>query len=107
LPTLQHVATTKATQWQDVTVRGWYGQRERTVTIVSAPCVWYHTGMPAVPIRWVLIRDPEGKFDTQALLCTRLEVTPQQVLEWFVLRWHVEIFQPHYDSSKLLSRTAA
>jgi DDE superfamily endonuclease len=91
LPTLHQVATAKATLWQRVTVRGWYGERERTVEIVSGTCVWYHTGMPAVPIRWVLIRDPEGKFETQALLCTRLEATPLQVLEWFVLRWQVEV----------------
>ena len=91
LPTLHQVATAKATPWQRVTVRGWYGERERTVEFVSGTCVWYHTGMPAVPIRWVLIRDPEGKFDTQALLCTKLEVTPLQVLEWFVLRWQVEV----------------
>jgi DDE superfamily endonuclease len=91
LPTLQQVVTAKATQWQDVTVKGWHGQRERTVEIVSATCVWYHTGMPAVPIRWVLIRDPEGKFDTQALLCTKLEATPLQILAWFVMRWQVEV----------------
>ena len=71
-------------------MRGWYGQRERTVEVVSAPCVWYPTGMPAVPMRWVLIRAPEGTFDTQALLCTTLEVTPRQVREWFVLRGQVE-----------------
>jgi hypothetical protein len=91
LPTLQQVATAKATPWQRVIVRGWYGERARTVEIVSDTCVWYHTGMPAVPIRWVLIRDPEGKFETQALLCTKLGVTPLQVLEWFVLRWQVEV----------------
>src|SRR5262245_20822113 len=91
LPTLQQMVTAKATQWQGVTVKGWYGQRERTVDMVSATCVWYHTGMPAVPIRWVLIRDPAGKFDTQALLCTKLEATPLQVLEWFVMRWQVEV----------------
>ena len=73
-----------------MTVRGWYGQRERTVDLVSATCVWYPTGMPAVPIRWVLIRDPAGKFETQALLCTKLEATPVQVLAWFVMRWQVE-----------------
>jgi hypothetical protein len=61
------------------------------VESVSGTGVWYHTGRPAVPIRWVLIRDPEGKFETQALLCTRLAVTPSQVLEWFVLRWQVEV----------------
>jgi hypothetical protein len=91
LPTLQQVANDRATCWQRVTVSGWYGEGERTVDLISGTCVWYHTGMPAVPIRWVLIRDPEGKFDTQALLCTRLEATPLQVLEWFVLRWQVEV----------------
>jgi hypothetical protein len=24
----------------------------------------YHSGMPVVPLRWVLIRDPLGQFDT-------------------------------------------
>ena len=91
LPTLQQVANDRATRWQPVTVRGWYGERERIVEIVSGTCVWYPTGMPAVPIRWVLIRDPQGKFDTQALLCTKLEAAPWQVLEWFVLRWQVEV----------------
>jgi len=35
LPTLQQVVTAQATQWQGVTVKGWYGQRERTVDIVK------------------------------------------------------------------------
>lgn len=91
LPALQQGATARATQWQCVTVLGWYGQRERTVDTVSATCVWYHTGMPAVPMRWVLIRAPAGKFDTQALLCIQLEATPLQVLEWFVMCWPVEV----------------
>ena len=59
--------------------------------IVRGTCVWYHTGLPAVPMRWVLLRAPEGKVETQALLCTRLEATPLQILEWFVLRWQVEV----------------
>ncbi len=70
---------------------GWYGQRERKVEIVSATCVWYHTGLPAVPIRWVLSRDPEGTCDTQALLCTKLEATLLHILAWFVMRWQVEV----------------
>jgi hypothetical protein len=47
--------------------------------------------MPAVPIRWVLVHDPEGKFNTQALLSTKLDAEPVQILEWFVLRWTVEV----------------
>jgi hypothetical protein len=35
-------------------------------------------------MRWVLIRDPPGKFDPQALLCTKWEAAPWQVLAWCV-----------------------
>jgi hypothetical protein len=42
-------------------------------------------------MRWVLIRDPQGKFATQALLCTDLEATPLQIRSWFVLRWQMEV----------------
>lgn len=42
-------------------------------------------------VRWVLIRDPQGQFAPQALLCTDLNYAAQQIVEWFVLRWHVEV----------------
>jgi len=44
-----------------------------------------------VPLRWVLIRDPQGAFDTQALLCTDQTADPAQILAWFVLRWQLEV----------------
>jgi hypothetical protein len=44
-----------------------------------------------VPIRRVLVRDPQGEFATQALLCTELDARPEQILRWFVLRWQMEI----------------
>jgi len=47
--------------------------------------------MPVVPVRWVLVRDPLGRFDPQALLCTDLEHAPEQVLRWFVQRWRLEV----------------
>ncbi len=46
--------------------------------------------MPPVSIRWVLIRDPQNRFEPQALLCTDLTVEPLQVVSWFVSRWQVE-----------------
>jgi len=58
----------------------WYGERERQVEVVSETALWYSTGFPPVPIRWVLIRDPDGKFPTQALLCTDLAADPLQIL---------------------------
>jgi len=49
--------------------------------------IWYSMGLPALPPRWVLIRDPEGEFETQALLCTDFATDPRQILSWFVKRW--------------------
>jgi hypothetical protein len=43
-----------------------------------------------VPVRWVLIRDPEGEFNTQALLCTDLRAEPERIVSWFVRRWQME-----------------
>jgi hypothetical protein len=43
-----------------------------------------------VPLRWVLIRDPEEAFETQALLCTDLSADPTQIISWFVRRWQME-----------------
>lgn len=91
LPTLAQVAASARTRWQRLTVRGWYGEPERVVEVVTGACVWYHVGKPAVPIRWVLIRDPEEKFSPQALLSTKVEATPHQVLGWFVRRWQMEV----------------
>jgi hypothetical protein len=73
-----------------VTVAPWYGQKERRVYITSATAVWYHSGLPPVSIRWVLIRDPAGAFAPQALLSTNLDVDPVQILIWFIQRWQLE-----------------
>jgi DDE superfamily endonuclease len=91
LPTLAQVLANPATPWATATVHGWYGERERVVQVVSATAVWYHSGMPPLPIRWVLVRDPQEEFEPQALLCTDLTVDPVQILEWFVLRWRLEV----------------
>lgn len=91
LPTLEHWRDDTATQWTALAVPRWYSEEQRVVEVVSQTALWYHTGLPPVPIRWVLIRDPKGKFATQALLCTDLEATPLQILSWFVLRWQMEV----------------
>ena len=56
----------------------------------SKTAVWYHSGKPVVPIRWVLIRDPEGRFAPQALLATNPQLRPVQILTYFVRRWQME-----------------
>ena len=68
--------------------------------IASATAVWRHNGLLVVPIRWVLIRDPmKPDAPAQALLCTDLDRTPQEIIIWFVRRWCIETtfeeFQTH------------
>jgi hypothetical protein len=91
LPTLEAVSTNPQTQWRRIIVPRWYSRGARPVEIVTGTAVWYHSGKPPVLIRWVLIRDPWEEFDTQALLCTEREVTPEQILTWFVQRWPLEV----------------
>ncbi|HYP20548.1 MAG TPA: transposase [Chloroflexia bacterium] len=78
------------TRWQMHRVR-WYGGEERDVEIATGTAVWFHNGLPPVPVRWVLVRDPEGKFDPVCLVCNEQDVTAQQIVEWFVLRWQEEV----------------
>jgi hypothetical protein len=90
-PTLRHVLNHKTTSWQRLTVPGWYGEGDRMIEVCTQTAVWYHTGLPPVPIRWVLIRDPTQCFDPQALLCTDLTQSPLTIVSWFVRRWQVEV----------------
>lgn len=91
LPTLRERLTDPTTVWTPLIASRWYGEPDRPVEILSDTAVWYHTGLPPVPIRWVLVRDPKGVSQTQALLCTDVDATPTQILAWFVLRWQVEV----------------
>jgi hypothetical protein len=91
LPNLSAVLADAGTRWAEVTVPGWYGGGDRTVEVCSATAVWRHAGLPVVPIRWVLLRDPRRRFDPQALLCTDPARDPLQIVRWFVQRWRVEV----------------
>ena len=90
LPTPQAFFDNPRTRWQTVTVR-WYGGVTRSIDIATGRAVWYHTGKPVVPIRWILIRDPLGEFDPQALLCTDHTLNAAQCIECFVQRWQLEV----------------
>jgi hypothetical protein len=92
LPNLSVVTEDPRTAWESTEIANWYGSGDRTVEIASETAVWYSTGLPAVPIRWVLIRDPEGGFEPQALLCTDLQAYPElRIVSWYVMRWQLEV----------------
>ena len=89
-PSLKTLLDQPQTTWASTTV-AWYDGATRTVELTSQTAVWYRSGKPPVPIRWVLIRDPQGSFATQALLCIDPAEDPTRILQWFVLRWQLEV----------------
>jgi hypothetical protein len=90
-PTLAQVLADPATVWHPVSITGWSGTPERRLEICSQTAVWFHSGRPPVPLRWVLVRDPKGQFDPPALLCTDPGREAVQIIRWFVQRWPVEV----------------
>jgi hypothetical protein len=68
----------------------WYGDRRRRVQLTSNTAVWYHSGKPVVPMRWVLLRKPGRRVAPQALLATIPQLRPAQSLTDVVRRWQME-----------------
>lgn len=91
LASLAQILADHRTRWQRVKVPQWYGSARRSVEIVSGCALWYRGGMPIVPLRWVLVRDPLGRFDAQALLCTDPDMAPIDIVQHFVRRWQIEV----------------
>jgi hypothetical protein len=91
LPKLAEALAAATTRWQTIPVSDWYGQGDRVIEFCSATAVWHHAGSPVVPIRWVLLRDPRGRFDPQAFLCTDPARQPLQILTWYIRRWQAEV----------------
>ena len=83
------------TVWTEHTI-AWYGRKTRKVRLATGTALWYHSGMPPVALRWVLIADledadPATALQPQALLCTDCGAAAAQIVEWFVLRWQLEV----------------
>ena len=91
LPTLAQRLADPQTAWQKLTVPDWYGGSQRIVEVVTGTAVWYHPGMPVVPLRWLLVRDPGDSFKPQAFLCTDCDAEAGEILSWFVRRWTIEV----------------
>jgi hypothetical protein len=78
------------TTWKELTVT-WYGGVEKTIEYVTGTSLWHTPGLDPVPIRWVLVRCPEGSFKPAAYFCSDPTVTAEQILTWFIARWNIEV----------------
>ena len=91
IPMLESRLSDPRTPWQRVSLGEWYGESKRQLELVCGTAVWYHAGKEPLPVRWVLVRDPLGKFRSQALICTNQEADPLQIVQWFTKRWQLEV----------------
>jgi len=78
------------TPWEKLKVR-WYNGASQEVIASTSTALWYTPGKAPVAVRWVIVRDPNGEFEDTPILCTDLEATAQQIIEWFVVRWNIEV----------------
>lgn len=91
LPTLKEVLKHSATKWQKVQLSQWYGYTEKIMEVTTAAAVWYHSGKPVVSLRWILLRDAEGKLAPIALLSTDQHLSAEEIVTYFVRRWSIEV----------------
>ena len=89
LPSLARRLAHARTPWQTCQL-AWYGGQIRRLQLATATAVWYSPGKPPVAIRWVLVRDPKGRCEPQALLSTDLNLSARQIVVYFVRRWSME-----------------
>ena len=89
-PNLSAVATFKSTCWHRSRI-DWYGGESEIVDWATGTALWYSTGTPPLPIRWVLVRDPKGKRDTVAFFSTDVHQSPPTIIMDFVKRWSHEV----------------
>lgn len=90
LPKLESLVNDPEQDWQEADVK-WYGGIVKHIHFLSGVCLWYTSGDKPVLIRWVLVIDPDGKCRPEAFFSTETELTAIQILEYFVLRWGVEV----------------
>lgn len=90
LPALKTRLEEAQTEGDRATV-AWYGGERKSVRLLTGVCLWHTPGERPLPIRWVLVVDPTGKARSEAFFSTDSNLIPETIVEWFVLRWNVEV----------------
>ena len=76
--------------WESTSVL-WYGGIQRCVQYLSTSCLWHVKGYDPVPIRFVMMTDPEEKWRPVLLMSTDVHLEPSQIIESYVSRWSIEV----------------
>lgn len=77
-------------QWELAEVC-WYGGIRKNVFYITAKCLWHVMGHEPIPIRYVLIKDPQNEFNAVLLMSTDEKLEAIQIIETYVSRWNIEV----------------
>ena len=69
----------------------WYGGIGKKIQYLSGVDLMCKPNHPVVKVRWVLVKDPEGKMQTVPLVSSNPHHTPEFIIEAFVMRFSIEI----------------
>lgn len=109
LPSPGEVAWGPDARWRTVEV-AWYGGGRKVVQLISGAGLWYRCGTMATWVRWVMVRDPEGRREDQVIFTTDRALYSRQIVETFVCRWSLETTfeetRRHLGLETLRNRTA-
>jgi hypothetical protein len=86
-------AVRKATTWERMSIPGWRakdGTMQREVEVATRTALWSAHGK-TLPVRWVLTRDPAGRAETRAFVCSNPQQSAAQILTWYAMRWAAEV----------------
>jgi hypothetical protein len=59
--------------------------------VATGTALWHTDGCDPLPIRWVLVRDPQGRLSPYALFCTDPTADAVDILAAYLQRWNVEV----------------
>ena len=88
----------------------WYGGEVKEFLLLSTEGLWYRCSQGATRVRWVIVRDPEGKRHDEIFFTTEKKLSPAEIVECYVRRWSIEVTfeeaRRHLGIETLRNRTA-
>ncbi|QBQ55051.1 hypothetical protein E3U44_11405 [Nitrosococcus wardiae] len=87
---LKDMAKDAGQNWTESGITG-YGGKKKSIKYLTGVNLWYKAGEVPLPVRWVLVIDPDNPERPEAFFSTDTEMSPEQIVEHFVLRWNIEV----------------
>ena len=87
---LKKLVDDESQPWETHEVK-WYGEKTKTVKLLTNVCLWYQAGKTPVTIRYVLVVDPNDKHTPAVFFSTDADLSATKIIEYFVLRWNIEV----------------